>query len=158
MARRALLMLALLALVPQGAMAAAAWRTHPGSETAGGAQSVINRGERLYLYTDDAGPTTVMLDLSRCGSGLDLFYDSNVGGASAAPANTAALAWCPAPTYDANVCNGLFFDVDGGGVDTNLMTGDASGGTAQLWGIRTRYLAVTLTVGSGAVQMTGDCW
>lgn len=158
--RLALAALALLAAwiaLPGDADAAATWRTESGSESAGGALAYINRGERLYLYTNDAGPTTVVLDVSRCTGGIDLYHDSDTASASANPSNTAALAWCPTATYSASTCGDLAFDADGGGLDTNVMTGESLAGKAVLWAVRTRYLAVTLTVAASAVQMTGDC-
>lgn len=142
---------------PGAARAAAAWRTASASETAGEARGYIDRGERLYLYTNDAGPTTVVLDTRRCADGLDLFYDSDMASPTANASNTAALAWCPTATYDANACNGLYFSSAGGALDTDTLTGEALAGKGSLWGIRHRYLAVTITVAASAVQLTGDC-
>ena len=161
MARALAFALALLSVclaLPVASEAASSWRTLPSSTTAGIERKQIGPGETLFMYTTDT-TSTLVLDVSRCAGGFDLAYDSNMGGASPVTTSTLELEWCPVATYSANYCNNLPWDVDGGGVDTNVLDGDPATGTASVYGIRTRYLATILTNSTAAsVQITGVCW
>ncbi len=139
-----------------GVSSAATWRTVPASFTGGVARNQIAPGETLYMYSIDASGTLV-LDTGRCRGGVDIFFDSNMVSASPSTGNVIALEWCSTATYSANTCNGIYYDVDGGAVDTNEMNGDAAAGKAAVYGVLAPYLAVSLT-NAGLVQATAKCW